>query len=155
MNDDRYYPDVDPEGVWALELVLRSAKDDPTYLLESPYDDEVVAALQRIVGQVEQMLDEELDGADKWTRLEVETRRLFDALMAEQAMIGDRENAEKMAFFRTATSLLDKLVGIQERAANLKQVSLFHTTVLTVMEDILDAGQRTEVLERLKKAAGK
>jgi hypothetical protein len=35
---------------------------------------------------------------------------------------------------------------------NIRKIHQFHSTVLTVMDDICDAGQRTEVMERLEKA---
>lgn len=152
-----YFPPLPEGAAWSLELVLRGIKSEPGYLDDEdcPYSEEDRKALERIAGQrrVEIEEDAEIDpNEDKWARLERETKELFDGLMSEQDNFAVKDNAEKMAFFRTATSLLDKLVGIQERAANLRQIHQFHDAVLRIMEDTLDAGQRTNVMEELRRA---
>lgn len=155
MND-LYFPPLDEGAVASVEIILRAVAENPEFLWDDdcPYSQDAIESLQRIAGlQPEGMgFDDDDEEGDQWERLERETRSLYRGLMAEQQSLGSKDNAEKMAFFRTATSLLDKLVGIQERAANLRQIHKFHDTVMTVMEDILEAGQRTEVMERLRTA---
>lgn len=151
--DDIFYPPLPDRAVWAVDIILQNAQEDPEYLEFSPYTQEEIETLQRIfTGVVEVAESEELTGEDKWARLEKESNQLFKALTAAGKDLQTADQAQKMAYFRTATSLLDKIVGIQERTANLKQIHKFHNTVLAVMEDTLDPGQRTAVLDRLKES---
>jgi hypothetical protein len=55
-----------------------------------------------------------------------------------------------MTYFRTATSLLEKIVGINERAVGLKHIHDFQQGVLAIFDDELKADQRTRVMERLR-----
>lgn len=149
MNEP-FYPPLHERAVWAIEIILKAAAEDPEYLEDSPYSENDVRFLRELTGEV--LLDETDDEGVAWDDLETQTKRLYRDLMREQNNLNVKDNAEKMSFFRTATQLLDKLVGIQERAANLKQIHAFHDTVMRVMDDILDAGQRTKVQEMLRRA---
>lgn len=147
-----FHPPLPEGATWALDIILRNLEQDPDYLLDSPYTQEELDVLERFAGRAEAVEEDEAPAEGKWARLEHESNKLFKMLTDFSSKLDSKDNAETMAYFRTATSLLDKIVGIQERAANLKQINLFHETVLTVMEDVLDAGQRTEVMSRLKTA---
>lgn len=160
MDEIEHFP-LPEGGATATETILRLIQSDPSYLDGNPYSEEDVISLKRMtlemgIGESDDDLfideDEDLDQGNKWHRLEKETAKLYNDLTTYSQNLDMRDNAERMSYFRTATSLLDKIVGIQERAANLKQINLFHETVLNIMEDILDAGQRTEVMNRLKAA---
>lgn len=149
-----YYPELPEGGLWALEIVLRNAAADPDYLngVDCPYSGEEIEVLTRLVG-VLGVEDEEIDPSEtKWDRLERESDTLFRGLTNAGKQLEGKDNAEKMAYFRTATSLLDKIVGIQERIANIRAVAVFHATVMGIIEDEMDAGQRTRVMEKLERA---
>lgn len=155
MSD--FYPPLPERAAWAVDIILQNMAQDPEYLAYSPYSREELAILERLTGGAAARRAADADeievvGEGKWARLESESNKLFKSLTEFSSKLNERDNAEQMAYFRTATSLLDKIVNIQERAANLKQISMFHDTVLRVMEDVLDAGQRTEVMTQLKKA---
>ena len=148
-----FYPPLPDRAAWAMDIILRNLEQDPDYLIDSPYTEEEVLVFERFSTrgiEVEEEIEEASDS--KWTRLERESNKLFKSLTDFEGKLDTKDNAEQMAYFRTATSLLDKIVGIQERTANLKQISMFHDTVLRIMEDILDPGQRTNVMAQLKKA---
>lgn len=143
-----FYPDLNQE----LDVALDLAKQDENYLLspECPYSEKTKVVFTLLVDEVE--VDED-DGDDsKWSKLERETQRLYKDLKKTSKELTGDDHAEKMSYFRTATSLLDKIVGLQERAVGLKQISVFQQTVIDIMEDVCDAGQRTEVMARLKSA---
>lgn len=152
-----HYPKLPEGAAFAVELILRVAAENPDFYDNCPYDLKDIDLLKRMSGMAPAWMqddpeEEDFDDGDKWGKLERQTKRLFDALLAEQQSLGTKDNAEKMSFFRTATSLLEKLVGIQERAANLRQIHQFHNTVMQIMDDVLDEGQRTEVRRRLQAA---
>jgi hypothetical protein len=140
------FPDLNAE----LGLALQLFEQEPGLLSDPdcPYAAETVATLKKMTKGVDGPVE---TPRDKWDRLERETQALFDELKDSKDNLSIEDHAERMSYFRTATSLMDKLVGLQERAVGLKAIGLFHQTVLDIMEDILDAGQRTEVMERLQK----
>lgn len=147
-----YPPDLPDGAAFCLDLILQRMAEEPDFLDHAPYPQEDKDVLAKLESRIEQIEEEDLDEDSKWGRLEKESNKLFKMLTDFSDKLNDKDNTETMAYFRTATSLLDKIVGIQERTANLKQISLFHDTVLAVVEDVLDAGQRTQVMEQLKKA---
>lgn len=140
------YPDLNDELDLALQLMAQDAGylDDP----ECPYSEPTKVALRSRVSAGSTAPEPK----NKWEMLEQEAKRLYDELRETSEGLSIEDHAERMSYFRTATSLLDKLVGLQERAVGLKQISVFQQTVLDIMEDVLDAGQRTEVMQRLKAA---
>jgi len=153
MNDF-YYPPLPEGAAFALDIILQNIESDPEYLLDAPYSGDELVVLDKLVTQVAAAASEEdepLEGG-KWARLERESNDLFKLLTDFSKKLDAKDNTETMAYFRTATALLDKIVGIQERTANLKQISRFHDTVLSIMEDEMDATQRTKVMERLQEA---
>lgn len=143
-----FFPPLDSSAIWGLTVILTQLKADPLYFQDEdcPYPSELVALF---VTKVEAEVPLPV-ATDKWSQLEQESRTLYDALILEGATLTDRDSAEKMAYFRTATSLLEKMVGIQERAVNIKQIHQFHSAVLEVIEHVLDPGQRTTVMAGLK-----
>jgi hypothetical protein len=140
------FPDLNTEFDVALHLL----EQDPGFLTdpEAPYSD---ATRKALASFVKKPVVEALEPRDKWEKLEVETTALYDELKESKDKLTTEDHAERMSYFRTATSLLDKLVGLQERAVGLKAIGTFHQTVLDIMEDVLDPGQRTEVMQRLEK----
>jgi hypothetical protein len=147
------YPPNLPDGAaFCLDLILQRMAEEPDFLDYAPYPQEDKDVLVKLESRIEQVAEEDLEDDSKWGRLEKESNKLFTMLTEFSNKLDSRDNTETMAYFRTATSLLDKIVGIQERTANLKQISRFHDTVLIVLEDVLDASQRTQVMEQLKKS---
>lgn len=148
INEDEMaiFPDLNHE----LGLVLQLLEQDKGLLSDPdcPYSADTKAVLVKFGGPEAEVVEAP---ADKWAKLERETQRLYDELKDSKDNLSIEDHAERMSYFRTATSLLDKLVGLQERAVGLKAIGTFHQTVLDIMEDVLDPGQRTEVMERLQK----
>lgn len=155
---DFYYPPIPEDVVKQIEVVRQLSLEHPNYWANSPYP----ARLQNILREwfvrtkqvgamTEDVIKKTTDGA-KWEMLYKETEDLYSQL--KEAKFDAEDNAERMSYFRTATSLLSKLIEYQERALNLKMVSDFQNEVLLIMDEVLSPTQRTEVMERLRKAAG-
>lgn len=158
-----YFPPIDAKSVWGIGIVLRSLEEDPTFLDDEdcPYElatREFLLTLSDKPAETAPARPEDepdydpFEGRSKWEVLEQESKKLFGQLMLEGNNLDTGDKAERMSYFRTATSLLDKIVAIEERANNLKQISSFYSTVLAVMEEVLEAEQRTKVLDRLRAA---
>jgi hypothetical protein len=149
------YPIIDPKSLIPLRIIQAELTKNPEYLdhEDCPYPADlkaflrVFASLVVPVGARKPFLG--LHG-DKWAILESEANKLYDDLRNFSDEIGRGDVAERMSYFRTATSLLEKIVGINERAVGLKHIHDFQQTVLAVFEEELTADQRTRVTERLK-----
>lgn len=142
------YPDLNTE----LPVAIAMLEDDPEVFDfdDCPYGPGVVDALRGL--KADEVVDFGKEPKDKWEKLEIEAAKLYKELQESKTKLTDVDHAERMSYFRTATSLLEKLVGLQERTVGLRAIGAFQQTVLDIMEDVLDAGQRTEVMQRLEKA---
>lgn len=151
---ERYYPSLNADAVAAIKLIARQVAEDPAYLLvgECPYDDDLRRILQpssaksggtrRTGGAVQPVVD-----------LETEAVSLYKDLKSASTQLGDADSAERMSYFRTATSLLERLITMQERAGNLKRRSQFEETVLSVLDEMVPADKRTEFRDRIAEFA--
>lgn len=147
MSD--FYPEISLEVQESIVLLAELQGQDPEYLLRSPYSDDFL----EIFTVKNQVLTVDTTDMTKWEKLEHESNELFDALTAAGKDLKDKDNAERMAYFRTSTQLLERIVGIQERALNLKKLAEFQQLVLSIMDDVLDGDQRAQVRDRLREAA--
>lgn len=151
MSEGAYYPTLDLQTLKGLKIVLQLSSEDSSYFLDTPWSGEIQLLVEeltkpkKIVHQAAPV--EKKEGEEEWEFLARETRGLYDGLKV--AGIG-LEGNELMAFYKTSTSLLEKLLAMQERANNLKHVSDFYQLVLDVMEDSLTGDQRTTVMQKLK-----
>lgn len=155
-----HYPEFTEHAEWTVNMIFKLALEDSTYLTdkECPYSDETKALILRAVkfkvdtGQppppqvpsrpvTEDLIDSSLD---------IDLYTVFEELKAYGKTIGSSDQTERMAYFRTATSLLERLVGARERALGIKQVRDFQNSVLTIMEEVMSPDQRTSVMDRLR-----
>ena len=156
-----YYPAC-PEGIdlsFFLGTIIKHLEENPDYLddPECPYEDDTRKILLRLVpkGNIKNRIKEiqTLDPEeDRWEFLDREVQSLYNDLKKQAEVLGTSTSSEKMSYFRTATSLLEKLVSLQERTVGLKRIGEFHTTVMEVMDDILSPDQRTTVMKKLEDA---
>lgn len=146
------YPPLPVNAAWAVSIIARNLAEDPNYLLDAPYpDDEIDLLLTALaIEEAETSSADPLDDVSPDVNIEEESGKLYNQLTQFSRELKTKDNNEIMSYFRTATQLLEKIVSIRERGANLKQVSLFHETVLSIMEDVLEPSQRTEAMQRLK-----
>jgi hypothetical protein len=152
MAEDLYYPPLDTKTIKSLPIVRELAAEHASYFLSAPYPMEVQTILQDLFKKKEVIAEErpENDDRDNWEFLYEESKHLYLSLKGASA--GNLETSDKMAYFRTATALLEKLLSMQERSNNLKQVSDFYALVLEIMESELSGDQRTRVMQRLSDA---
>lgn len=154
MADDLFYPQLDTRSIKLLPTMKALAAEHPSYWLTAPYGGDVQVILEDLLKpQVvvhEAAPSAQVDGQSEWEFLYAESKSLYTKL--KNAGEVNMEANEKMAFFRTATSLMEKLLSMQERANNLKQVSDFYQIVLDIMESELNGDQRTRVMQRLEEA---
>jgi len=158
MNNN-FYPDFEPGILMPLKLVFESLRGDPLWLERSacPYDDDTRKFLRdmwiefRAAGRGTETVSKKVGkgGGDKWEDLGDELMEIFSQIKAHSEGLGVEDVKERMTTFRTATALLDKIVGLGERVANVKAVSDFQARVMAVFDEILTPDQRTRALEKL------
>lgn len=163
--NDYLYPDIGVQILRQIEVMRRLHKEHPDYFTNDrcPYPIEVERYFRswfdtRInpagsdmgadYGDSNDPRAERLMGDDKWDALYREVVELYSSLKNAKPSAGD--SSESMSYFRTATGLLDKLVGHQERCLGIKQVAEFHAVVLDIMESEMTEDQRNRVMARLK-----
>lgn len=136
----------------------RTFLENPDYWENSPYPSEVERYFKSWFAKpiknkdetdsVDDTLVNDLVGENKWDALYKEVVSLYADLKNAKPPLGD--SSESMAYFRTATGLMDKLVGHQERCLGIKQLNQFHSVVIDIMENVLNDQQRAEAMERLE-----
>lgn len=143
-----FYPPISSNAIWAMDVILKKVRENSDYL-DDPNCDYPAEDKALIRG----MTNEGSTGKELITfDIDEEIEALFHQLKDTHAELGQGDTAEKMSYFRTATSLLDKILTARERAINIRQLNGFYSTVLRVMEDHLDVDGRTAVIEELRKA---
>jgi hypothetical protein len=157
---DHHFPDFTDHSEWTVKLIFKLALEDETYLTDKtcPYSTGfktiIASAVKGLstnaevkqpevpVGPItEDMIDSNLD---------VDLYQVFSDLKTYGKTISQSDQTERMAYFRTATSLLERLVTARERALGIKQIRDFQDTVLTIMEETMNPDQRTRVMDRLR-----
>lgn len=61
------------------------------------------------------------------------------------------KSADKNTFFRLSVTLQEKLVTLKERMQAMRSVSEFMSVTIGILDEVLNADQRTEVMTRLEK----
>lgn len=163
---DFHYPHIDELVGWALHTVITLASEDSEYLKDPqcPYDDKIKRVINDVISFREGSITPPKESTEEKkpstpisedeidSTLAVDLYTVFSELKSYGKTIGASDQSERMAYFRTATSLLERLVNARERALGVKQIKDFQDTVLAIMEDTLSIDQRTEVMERLRSA---
>lgn len=162
-----YYPEIEPGALLPVSLLFQNLLNDPLWLERPacPYETEVKEAIRDLWIMVRQRPSTNVasatsaaisDGESQWSDVAVELRTLFNDLKTFSASGVDIDSGasgldpkEQMAYFRTATSLLDKIVSLGERANNIKAVSEFQSSVIKCFDEVLSPEQRTRMMEIL------
>lgn len=145
---DFFYPNLDAPTVKNLLVVKQLVDEHPSYFLESPYPQALEADLLRLFKYTRHTVteprhnvnDEELD-------VESELIVLFRSLKQAKPNATD---GDQMAYYRTATALMERLLNLQDKAKNMKTMGEHHDMVLQFMSEICSPTQIEEFMTRLK-----
>lgn len=166
MANDFIYPDITAKGCKDIELVRRYLAEHPNYLDDAPYENLVIQYLRdwfKVQSKEEnRQIDNEalqqtrdlvanLSNEDQVNALHLEVVQLYAELKGAKPT-GIDINSELMAYFKTSSTLIEKLLAFQERSLGLKQVQEFHSIMMHVMETVLTPEQRASVLEEMRNA---
>lgn len=92
------------------------------------------------IEQNESELDEEID-------IDKESRRLYNQIKGKMANLDRMETSEQLQLFRTATTLLEKLLNVNERASNVEKFNDFKKFIIESMDRYLTPSQKTEFVD--------
>lgn len=151
-----HFPNISEDQVLLIRRVLRTINENPDYLSspKCPYTDlvkEFLAEQSRAgTGEGTDMFSEgnDVDVIDK------QIKKLMSDLETYGQGLQSGDTSEKLQYFKTKNSLIEKLLTNLERAANLKQVNEFRSIVIQFMDEILTPDQITTFMQRIDGVLG-
>lgn len=141
------YPEISYPEVYKIQTVQIQLKKDPNYIEESPYSEAVKTALSSIFNrnndnqsrpQKEDL--EDLDLEEEINLVYTRTKRLMD---------GSLETSEELTVLKNATGMLEKLLGMTERAKNLRYIRDLEQKIIKIAQNMSEDA-RNELLNMLK-----
>jgi hypothetical protein len=157
---DIFYP---PNPALHLRILADNSAANVGYLADAPYPEEDIEFLKRLLSpkrvdgvasDVEDVSDDLVFGAhgDRYATISEQAESLYNEMATFRASpeFKNASVAERNSLLRTMTTLLEKLVSIDERAKGLRYVSDFQNTMLEIIEDVMTPDQRTTIMERLR-----
>lgn len=145
----RFYPAITAESLIPIKAVRGLLAQDPDYLNEAPYDAQTKQFLAELCGaKVSSAPAVTLETPED---LERELVALFNDLKTLQKDIQNVDARDKVQWAKAIVSILDRLIELRERNLNLKMLAEFQRTVITIMDEVLEPHQKTEISQRLQK----
>lgn len=141
MTQKREYPIFTPAAEKALMDLSDKALQWPDFVEnpECPYSPRLKKALKAI-----------LAGETGDVNIAEESKALYRSIKTTLNNADKLETSEKVQIFRTATSLLEKLLVMQEKAVAVEQYSKFKLVVTNTLDRYLSPLQLAEFTEELQ-----
>ena len=116
-----------------------------------PYDEKTRVYLRKLVGGVDGGVGEAVDwGGDDLPVIESEIKRAITEMNRLFSTVQNLETSEKIQLLKAHSALLERLVAMNERVYNVKEISEFMRTMMTFMKEILSKDQIEMLRERVK-----
>lgn len=136
----------------AIEIQLKSNPgllDDPA----CPYVPLVKAMLRRLI--LDEPVNTGTDFADKLANpaegdLDREIAELYQTVKRDAAAYTGSDMKDKMSFMKTANDLLTKIVDLQARRLNIRNMARMQRAFVESMEEFLTPAQRTTLISKLE-----
>ena len=144
-----FYPPLDLATLRNLEVVRALAKEQPGYFEGPPYSPEIEQLVRAIPAQQGASKQADSDALDLLAELTSTLKDLKDYKPSKE------DSAQAMGYFRTKTSLIDKLMELMDRGKNQKSISEFYAAVLLILEEVCTPTQVASFSDKLKEFAEK
>lgn len=148
------FPNITYDSILPFMVVLQKVSQDPSILDSSscPYTPEVITFLRSLSPETSIMSAETLFGEEDSDVevIEAEIKNQISYLSEMKLTMGGKTQKEKMDFLKISTTMLEKLVALQEKSSNMQQINEFRSEIMSIFEQILSPDQRTLVMERLE-----
>lgn len=151
-----HYPPITEATLTPFRAVEIQLRENPGLLDDAacPYDPLVKAMLRRLSGDVTVSTGSvELMTDPAAGELDSEIADLYRTVKRDMQTYTGSDMKDKMAFLKTAQDLLTKLVDLQTRRINIRNMAQAMRAVIEVMEEFLTPAQRTEFIEKLGEMA--
>lgn len=167
-----YYPPIDEPTIRMLPLLATQLKGEgaTNYLQGSPYKPEICEILrqhlaERLGGDSGAPANPLAGGGTEADLAYVEQLLASGGVERELAMLyaklnrfGDgltlEDTTEMASYFRVSTSLMTKIVDLQEKASGISQFVAFKNRVMGLLSDVMSVDQRNVFMETLEKDFG-
>lgn len=148
---DQVYPHIDIVQLTPLQAVKGLMALDPEYLTRPgcPYSKDVKEFLSLTFAGAS--VDLGVKGLESPEDLDRELRETYAQLQTLAKTIENLDAKDKVVWLRATTGILERLIDLRARNLNQKHLSEFQSTVLSVLDDLLEPQQRTEFSRRLGK----
>jgi hypothetical protein len=153
------YPNITELSLTPFRAIEIQLKGTPDLLdrPDCPYPPLVKAMLRRLVGGetgVDTGSDTEVnrklvDASE--SALDLEIADLYATVKRDSANYTGSDMKDKMAFMKISGDLLTKIISIQEKRFNIKNMAQMQRTVVEALEEYLTPAQRTEFIEKMAK----
>jgi len=140
-----FYPPISEAVIPQLQAVIHSAALTPGYLdnPSCPYPESLKRFLREITLGQPAVAEGPMD-------LEAQIEALVNDLNLLGQTLSTKDHAEKLSYFKTKTSLLEKLVGLKERILNLREMHEFQEIILTFLDELCTKDQISTLMLRLR-----
>jgi hypothetical protein len=155
-----FYPTIRDETILSMNVVLQNLEKDPDYLdsPECPYSPSVISFFRaRGKGKEKEEVDNLFaleEGETDIDKIEEQVKAIINDLEDFGRKLNVSDSTDKMGYFRTKTSLVDKLLTMQERVYSIREINEFKTILLGFMDEVLTKDQITDFMTRLDGVLG-
>ena len=166
-----YYPPIDEATIRMLPVLAKQlqAEGSVNYLQGSPYKPEICEILRQhllekmgsagpanpLVGSGDS--EEDLAYVEKLLAsggVERELASLYGKLNRFGNGLTAEDTSEMASFFRVSTSLMTKIVELQEKASGISQFIAFKNRVMGLLSDVMSVDQRNIFMEAIERDFG-
>lgn len=158
------YPSIGLNDLTNFIHIIEQAIEDPTYLdiTQCPYDKEIMERLRKLVdwthplaGKTTEEQKNPVGRPSKQVILPIDEvqkevediRKDLNQLKLDSTGL---ETADKIQIIKTRAALVEKIIAMKERIGSIKKQQNFISTVIGVMEDVMEQKQREEVIKKLE-----
>jgi hypothetical protein len=159
------YPTIDIEEFDKLTKLLEEAITDPNILDPSvcPYDPAIAEKLKKLTNWLHPAARASLDDGEKnpvgrptkkvilpIEEIENEINDLRKDISQLKVDAKGLETADRIQIIKTRATLFEKMIAIKERTNNMKKQQQFVSTVIAIMEDIMEQPQREKMIKLME-----
>ena len=169
-----YYPPIDEATIRMLPVLAKQiqAEGSVNYLQGSPYKPEICEILRQhllekmglgaAAGPANPLAgsgdsEEDLAYVEKLLAsggVERELASLYGKLSRFGNGLTAEDTSEMASFFRVSTSLMTKIVELQEKASGISQFIAFKNRVMGLLSDVMSVDQRNIFMEAIERDFG-
>ena len=169
-----YYPPIDEATIRMLPVLAKQiqAEGSVNYLQGSPYKPEICEILRQhllekngpggAAGPANPLAgsgdsEEDLAYVERLLAsggVERELASLYGKLSRFGDGLTAEDTSEMASFFRVSTSLMTKIVELQEKASGISQFIAFKNRVMGLLSDVMSVDQRNIFMEALERDFG-